>query len=291
MHKGYVMTQFQDEAPATTSAGAVTRMLVAAAMLLSPLWLLPLVYLASQRFPAYNLQSFNQLDKFLYCLAAFAIISLIGLIWLIVALPRELPRISRWLARLYDWIFTAKHWLLRAILVLLTPLALNFVFKLVVSGGSEQAGASSPATAQATQSPHAPTRSASAMGRPFFMDPSELLTPMQGQELNARLQRFQAKSGHTLVVLIVPDLGGQSIEAFSRGRFNEWGIGRAGLDDGILVVVARQEHQMRIELGRGFKALEPETKHLIHELGQAFSRGQFYGGISVCVDALIAKTS
>lgn len=285
------MTQFHDDATATTSSGAATRMLVATAMLLSPLWLLPLVYLASQRSSSYNLQSFANLDKFLYLLGAFALISLIGLVWLVVSLPREIPRISRWLARLFDGALTIKHWIFRAALLQLALLALGFAFKSILPSWSEQAGASSSAAVQTTQSADTLPRSAGMTGRPFFMDASALLTPMQGHELNARLQRFQAKSGHTLVVLIVPDLAGQSIEAFSRGRFSEWGIGRAGLDDGILVVVARQERRMRIELGRGFKAIEPDTQQLIHELGQAFSRGEFYGGISVCVDALMAKAS
>lgn len=285
------MTQFHDDATATTSSGAATRMLVATAMLLSPLWLLPLVYLASQRSSSYNLQSFANLDKFLYALGAFALISLIGLVWLVVSLPKELPRISRWLARLYDGSLSLKHWIFRAAWLQLALLVLGFAFKSILPSWSEQAGPSSSAAAQATQPPNTLPRSARMTGRPFFMDTSALLTPMQGHELNARLQLFQAKSGHTLVVLIVPDLAGQSIEAFSRGRFSEWGIGRAGLDDGILVVVARQEREMRIELGRGFKAIEPDTQQLIHELGQAFSRGEYYGGISACVDALMAKTS
>ena len=285
------MTQIQNEAPPNDSAGAVTRMLIATAMLLSPLWLLPLVFVASQSSVSYNLQSFANLDKFLICLAAFAAIALIGLIWLIVSLPSELPRVSNALSRMYGSRMLDRPVLLAIVLMLTAHAGCTAVASIAKKMAVTTAPAATTAAPAPAPAPAPATMVATKTLRRFMLDVPATLTPRQADEIEAKLAAFQTQTGHTLVVFIVQDTGGQRIETFARTFFNRWGTRPADRDDGIFVVVARQEHQVRIELGRGFSALAPETPALVDGMTQAFARRDYYGGISACVDALIAKAS
>lgn len=282
------MTDFDQESfkpeHSDTSSFPAVRMLAATAMLLSPLWLFPLLLWTADRFGIPPIQGMAHLDNFIFALIAIAIITLIGLVWLAVALPEELPRINQWLKG-YGGTLTVKRVIVGAVLAVFALLALA---KPVVAILARSASASPSAPAPLVR--HAPQNATSPTFAPeFFTDKSGLLTTMQAQELSHRLRDFHTKSGATVAVLLVPDLGGQSIDEFASLRFSEWFTVRPSVDDIILVVIARRENHVKIELGSDFKHIQSDSPRLIHELGQAFSRGEFYGGISVCVDALMEK--
>ena len=68
------------------------------------------------------------------------------------------------------------------------------------------------------------------------------------------LARYEHETSHQIVVLTLPTLQQENIEAYSLRVARAWGIGHKGLDNGILVTVALKERQVRIALGKGFES-------------------------------------
>lgn len=90
----------------------------------------------------------------------------------------------------------------------------------------------------------------------YINDLASALGPDEATTLRAELQALQAETGVQMTVLTIPsrsayDAGG-SLEAFATGLFNDWGIGRADLNDGILILVAVDDREIRVALGKGY---------------------------------------
>ena len=108
--------------------------------------------------------------------------------------------------------------------------------------------------------------------------------------LVARLAAFEEKSSDQIVVATVPDLGGAAIEPYATRLVRGWGLGQAGEDNGILLLVARDDRKMRIEVGYGLEGtLTDLHSRLIIEntMVPAFRSGDFTGGIVGAVDDII----
>ncbi|SCZ74234.1 MULTISPECIES: TPM domain-containing protein [unclassified Pseudomonas] len=105
-----------------------------------------------------------------------------------------------------------------------------------------------------------------------------------------KLEALEQRRGAQIAVMLVPNLGQQSIEALSNQLFRAWKLGRKGVDDGILLLVAKNDHKVRIEVGYG---LEPVVTDLLagqiiaQDLTPAFRQGDFAGGIDRALDDLI----
>jgi uncharacterized protein len=99
------------------------------------------------------------------------------------------------------------------------------------------------------------------------VDDARILSPKVRPLLAARLARLEAKTSDQLVVLTVKDLRGQSIEAYGMAVGNGWGIGRKGLDNGVLLIVAPNDHKVRIEIGCGLEGLltPPRAETIVRE--------------------------
>lgn len=94
---------------------------------------------------------------------------------------------------------------------------------------------------------------------PFVNDFAGLLDGGAEARLRADLQALKAATGVEATLLTLPSWkaradAGESLETYTTGLFNAWGIGAAGRDDGILVLVAPEDRDMRLELGRGYDA-------------------------------------
>ena len=106
----------------------------------------------------------------------------------------------------------------------------------------------------------------------------------------ARLAAFEAKSSDQIVVATIPDLGGEAIEPYANRLFRHWGLGQAGENNGVLLLVSRDDRRMRIEVGYGLEGtLTDLHSKLILEntLTPAFRAGDFAGGISAAVDDIV----
>jgi uncharacterized protein len=109
--------------------------------------------------------------------------------------------------------------------------------------------------------------------------------------LTQTLQSLEARKGSQVAVLIVPTTAPEAIEQYSIRVAEAWKIGRKKIDDGALVVVAKNDRKLRIEVGYGLEgALNDATaKRIIDEIiTPKFRNGDFAGGISAGVDRIIA---
>lgn len=117
------------------------------------------------------------------------------------------------------------------------------------------------------------------------------LTAEQVASLEGKLQRFEVAKGSQLAVLIIPSTGEESIEQYSLRVVEQWRLGRKKIDDGVLLIVAKNDRTLRIEVGYGLEgALNDATaKRIISEIiVPRFRQGDFYGGIEAGVDQMIA---
>ena len=108
--------------------------------------------------------------------------------------------------------------------------------------------------------------------------------------LTQRLKDLERRKGSQVAVLIVPTTQPETIEQFSIRAAEAWKIGRRKIDDGALLVVAKDDHKLRIEVGYGLEgALTDVTaRRIIDEvIVPEFRSGDFAGGISAGVDRII----
>ncbi|MDO9282970.1 MAG: YgcG family protein [Methylotenera sp.] len=121
-------------------------------------------------------------------------------------------------------------------------------------------------------------------------DLTQTLTAEQQSLLEAKLTSFEQQKGSQIAVLIVPTTQPEVIEQYSIRVTDVWKLGREKPDDGLLLLVAKDDRKMRIEVGRGLEGAIPDliAKRIINEIMQPhFKQGDFYGGIDNAVDKLI----
>jgi len=121
-------------------------------------------------------------------------------------------------------------------------------------------------------------------------DLTATLDPAQVQGLDARLAAFEKGKGSQIAVLILPTTQPETIDQFSIRVAEVWKLGRKGVDDGVLLLIAKDDRKLRIEVGYGLEgALNDATaKRIVAEIiSPAFKQGDFYGGIDAGVNAII----
>jgi uncharacterized protein len=121
-------------------------------------------------------------------------------------------------------------------------------------------------------------------------DQTKTLTPQQLATLEQTLSAFEAQKGSQLAVLIVPTTAPEEIEQFALRVAEQWKLGRKKVDDGAIVVVAKNDRALRIEVGYGLEgALSDITsKRIISEtITPRFQQGDYFGGIEAGVGQII----
>ena len=116
------------------------------------------------------------------------------------------------------------------------------------------------------------------------------LTREQAAALEQMLQSFEARKGSQIALLLLPTTGGEPIEQYALRVAEQWKIGRKKVDDGAILVVAKDDRTLRIEVGYGLEgALNDATaKRIISEaIVPRFREGDFYGGINAGLDRMI----
>jgi len=139
----------------------------------------------------------------------------------------------------------------------------------------------------------APAAAAPAFPRPtgYVNDFAHLLDPAARSSLDARLAQFDRATGNQIAVAIFSALGGVPINDFTVGLEEAWKVGRRGKDNGVLLLVALEERQVRIEVGYGLesKITDADAGTIIRQvLAPAFRQGQYADGLAAAVDALIS---
>jgi uncharacterized protein len=108
--------------------------------------------------------------------------------------------------------------------------------------------------------------------------------------LNAKLKDLEQRKGSQIAVLIVPTTQPETIEQFSIRVAEAWKIGRRKIDDGALLVIAKDDHKLRIEVGYGLEGAltDVTSRRIIDEvITPDFRFGDFAGGISKGIDRII----
>lgn len=121
-------------------------------------------------------------------------------------------------------------------------------------------------------------------------DLTATLDASQIHALDARLAAFETGKGSQIAVLILPSTQPEAIEQFSIRVVEAWKLGRKGVDDGVLLLVAKDDRKLRIEVGYGLEgALNDATaKRIVSEIiSPLFKQDDFYGGIDAGVNAII----
>ena len=121
-------------------------------------------------------------------------------------------------------------------------------------------------------------------------DMTATFTVEQKAALEQTLQLFEARKGSQLAVLIVPTTTPETIEEYALRVAELWKLGRKKIDDGAILVIAKNDRAVRIEVGYGLEGAlnDANSKRIISELiTPRFQQGDFYGGVVSGVDQII----
>lgn len=115
------------------------------------------------------------------------------------------------------------------------------------------------------------------------------LSPDQKTQLENELAQIEAAKGSQVALLMLPTTQPETIEQYGIRLADAWKVGRKGVDDGAIVIVAKDDHHMRIEVGYGLEGAIPDAiaKRIVSDImAPSFKQGDFYGGLQGAVDAI-----
>lgn len=120
-------------------------------------------------------------------------------------------------------------------------------------------------------------------------DQAGVLSAEQLQALEAKLVAIDDSSSNQIAVVILSSLEGQPKEEYATKLFREWGIGNKKTNNGVLLLVAIQDRQIRIEVGYGLEGAIPDITALSiidNDIKPAFKAGNYYEGLDKATDDL-----
>lgn len=121
------------------------------------------------------------------------------------------------------------------------------------------------------------------------IDQTGTLSPGEQASLDGKLAALEARKGSQIAVLVVPTVQPEAIEQYALRVAESWKLGRKGVDDGLLLLVAKDDRQVRIEVGYGLEGAIPDAtaNRVIDEyIVPRFREGDYAGGIAAGVDRL-----
>lgn len=127
----------------------------------------------------------------------------------------------------------------------------------------------------------------------FVNDFAGMLQPQEKAQLEQKLVSFEASSTNEIAVVTIPSLDGDTIENYAVKLFEDWKIGKKGKDNGILLLISRDDRKVRIEVGYGLEgALTDAQSYWIinNVVTPNFRAGNYYAGIDGAVSQIMAAT-
>lgn len=124
----------------------------------------------------------------------------------------------------------------------------------------------------------------------YIVDLTGTFSAKQKETLNQTLSSFEARKGSQLAVLIVPTTMPESIEQFGIKVADKWKLGRKNIDDGVILIIAKNDHTLRIEVGYGLEGALTDalSKRIIDQtIVPRFKEQDFYGGVTQGVQQII----
>ena len=126
------------------------------------------------------------------------------------------------------------------------------------------------------------------------IDQTGTLNAAQQQALDAKIAAFEQKKGSQIVVLMVPTAAPEDLASYANRVGNAWKIGRKNVGDGVLVIVAKNDRQMRIEVAKTLEGALPDiaaSRIIDGAMKPRFRENDFAGGLDAAVDQIIARVS
>lgn len=120
-------------------------------------------------------------------------------------------------------------------------------------------------------------------------DYAEILAPEETASLEAKLNTIKVSTGSEIAIVTIKSLEDETIGDYAVRLFEEWGIGKQGADNGLLLLIAIDDREMRIEVGYGLEGTitDAQAYWIIRDvLTPAFTRGDYYEGIAGAVDTI-----
>lgn len=121
------------------------------------------------------------------------------------------------------------------------------------------------------------------------VDTTGTLDAARRAALEARLEAIEKQHGSQVAVLLVPSTEPESIEAYAIRVAEQWRLGRADVDDGVLLVVAMRDRRMRIEVGYGLEGAIPDAiarRIIAEQMAPRFQAGDHAGGVEAAVESI-----
>lgn len=124
-------------------------------------------------------------------------------------------------------------------------------------------------------------------------DSANMLSAETASKLEQKLAAFERETSNQVAVLTVPSLEGDDIDQFAIRVAESWKLGQKGKDNGVLLVLAKAERKVRIEVGMGLQGVLPDVtaSKIIREVMRPYLKdNNFDQGVSVAIDSIIAAT-
>ena len=127
----------------------------------------------------------------------------------------------------------------------------------------------------------------------YVNDYASLLSAETKQKIEILLGAFEKETSNQVVVAIFPSLDGQVLEDFSIKLAEKWKIGSKKNNNGVILLIFKEEHAVRIEVGYGLEGALPDAlagQIIRNEIAPAFRQGNYDAGVINAVNAIIAAT-
>ena len=123
-------------------------------------------------------------------------------------------------------------------------------------------------------------------------DLAGVLSRSDAAQIEQKAIAYRDQTGSEIGVLIVPTLGDYALENYAHDVFKKWGIGQKGKDNGVLFLVAIQEHKARVEVGYGLEGelTDLESGRLVNRnspMAEAFRENDYAGGVNAVLDGIV----
>ena len=125
-----------------------------------------------------------------------------------------------------------------------------------------------------------------------LIDQTHTLTAQQATTIESRLRTIEEKSGSQVVVLMVPTTAPEDIAPYAHRVASTWKIGRKDVGDGLLVVIAKDDRRMRIEVARALEGAIPDlaaARIIDQQMAPQFRQGHYAAGILAALDQIAAR--
>ena len=124
------------------------------------------------------------------------------------------------------------------------------------------------------------------------IDQTGTLTPAQVQALSAKLEAIETQRGAQLVVLIVPSTQPEDIASYGQRVADTWKLGRRDVGDGVVIVVAKNDRRINIEVAKTLEGAIPDVvagRIINEQIKPAFRANDYAGGLNAALDKLSAR--